>query len=293
MLAPIRTITKEEYPFLLQKITALPKKMEVIGKIPDDTHKYLCVIGSRRPSTYGIENCKALIRGLKGYPIVIVSGLAVGIDSLAHEEAIRAGLITIAFPGSGLSDSVIYPPSSRTLARRIVEAGGALLSPFNTNQTGADWTFPARNRLMAGTAHATLIIEGKKDSGTLITAEFAADFSRDLLAVPGPIFTPLSYGSNNLLRDGATAVTCSEDILEALGWNFTNSQQSLLDLSLLPLDADEKNIMELLRLQPHSSSDLIQKIGLSSTMFNIKMSELELRGLVHGNNGVYRFGPAP
>jgi DNA processing protein len=289
----IHKLPKEKYPYLLKQISALPEFMEIRGVLPGDDYKFLCVIGSRNPSTYGKEVCKKLIRGLQGHRIVIVSGLAHGIDSLAHEEALAAKLKAVAFPGSGLADAVIYPSTYRRLAERIVDDGGALISAFKTDQTGTEWTFPARNRLMAGISHATLIIEGKEKSGTLITAKCAGDFNRDLLVVPGPIFSELSYGPNHLLREGATAVTCSEDILEALGFDVDREHAAQLSFSLseLSLSPEERQIMEHLRVEPLSSTDLIERTGLRSHVFNIKISELELRGLIHENNGRYRFGP--
>jgi DNA protecting protein DprA len=228
ILDTISIIRKEQYPYLLQRITALPAQMDMIGTLPPETHRYLCVVGSRKYSDYGKEACEHVIAGLAGYPVVIVSGLAIGIDSIAHESALKAGLKTVAFPGSGLSKTVLYPYSRLHLARRIVEAGGALLSPFKRGQEGAFWTFPTRNKLMAGMCHATLIIEATAQSGTLLTAADTAEFGRDLLVVPGSIFSPSSIGSNALLRDGGTAVNCAEDVLEALGLQSIRNIPSII-----------------------------------------------------------------
>jgi predicted Rossmann fold nucleotide-binding protein DprA/Smf involved in DNA uptake len=121
-------ITPEKYPWLLQQIEPMPKFLEVAGTIPPDDQKFLCVVGSRTPSSYGIETCRKLILELHGQPVVIISGMAIGIDSIAHEAAIDAELKTVAFPGSGLSPGVLYPPSRRHLAKRIIDSGGALIS---------------------------------------------------------------------------------------------------------------------------------------------------------------------
>ena len=217
----IRTIQKETYPYLLREINQLSNEMDIIGTIPSDSHMFLCIIGSRAHTTYGERICRQLIEGLAGYPIVIVSGLAVGMDSIAHEAALKAGLKTIAFPGSGLDPTVLYPRSRQGLAERIVQSEGALISRFPRFQKGDDWTFPARNRLMAGISHATLVIEARRGSGTLITAKYAEEFNRDVLAVPGPIDSDLSYGPHMLIRRGATPITSSQDILEALGFTET------------------------------------------------------------------------
>jgi DNA processing protein len=145
-------------------------------------------------------------RRLAGYPIGIVSGLALGIDAFAHEAALRAGLYTLAVPGSGLGDQVLYPASNRRLADRIVDGGGGLLSELSPDTRAALWTFPQRNRLMAGMCAATLLIEAGEKSGTLITARMAVDYNRELLVVPGSIFSPTSRGCHQFLKLGATPV---------------------------------------------------------------------------------------
>ena len=282
-------LTKEEYPFLLTQIPNLPKEMHIAGSLPNLEHKYLCVIGSRNYSSYGKDVCTKLIRGLKGHPITIVSGLAIGIDSISHEAAIETGLNTIAFPGSGLSLEALYPPSRRRLAEKIIQSGGTLLSPFKMDQTGAFWTFPFRNRLMAGISHATLIIEARKGSGTLLTAEYAAEFNRDILAVPGSIFGDLSYGPHMLIKRGATPITSSEDILEALGFPTTkeSGQQSLLSLAEVSLSTEEKSIVNMLKISPRTGSDIIETLQFDSSTFNMYISELELKRIIEERAGLY------
>ena len=282
-------LTKEEYPFLLTQIPNLPKEMHIAGSLPNLEHKYLCVIGSRNYSSYGKDVCTKLIRGLKGHPITIVSGLAIGIDSISHEAAIETGLNTIAFPGSGLSLEALYPSSRRRLAEKIIQSGGTLLSPFKMDQTGAFWTFPFRNRLMAGISHATLIIEARKGSGTLLTAEYAAEFNRDILAVPGSIFGDLSYGPHMLIKRGATPITSSEDILEALGFPTTkeSGQQSLLSLAEVSLSTEEKSIVNMLKISPRTGSDIIETLQFDSSTFNMYISELELKRIIEERAGLY------
>jgi DNA processing protein len=285
-----RKITKNEYPYLLRQLEKLPESMDIAGALPSDEYTFLCVIGARRFSNYGKEVCEKLITGLAGYPIVIVSGLAIGIDSIAHEAALTAKLKTVAFPGSGLDDRSLYPACRRKLAKRILENEGALISPFKNDQVGTRWTFPVRNQLMAGISHATLIIESRKRSGTLITAKAAGEFNRTLLAVPGSIFSELSEGPHGLLRDGATAVTTSHDILEALELttHSESTQQSLLNLQSLSLSEHEKQIIDSLRGELLSSTEILEKTGLNSSAFNIAASELELRGLLVNSGGRYR-----
>ena len=133
--------------------------------------------------------CKHLIEGLRGYPIVIVSGLAYGADAAAHRAALEVGLPTVAVPGSGLDWDILYPRANVGLAREILKAGGALLSEEEPETKAADWTFPKRNRVMAGLSRATLIIEAKELSGSLITARLTVEYNRELLVVPGSIFS--------------------------------------------------------------------------------------------------------
>ena len=267
--------------------------MDLAGKLPGDQNKFLCVVGSRNHSQYGKDACKKLIAGLRGYPVVIVSGLAVGIDSASHEAALAAGLKTIAFPGSGLSDRALYPPSRKDLAARILAAGGALLSPFDFDQEGAIWTFPTRNRLMAGIAHAALIVEAKKGSGTLITADHATEFNRDILAVPGSIFSEHSYGPHMLIQRGAAPVTSSEDILEALGFTIARPEPEQQQLSapakiMPPLSPEERSLVDQIMEKSLSASDLLQKIPMSPSTFNMLISELELKGIVTEACGIYK-----
>jgi len=307
----IITITPEHYPFLLKQIPQLPKQLDIIGTLPSDENINLCVVGSRENSLYGHEACEHLIGGLRGYPITIVSGLANGIDSIAHEAALKVGLKTVAWPGSGLILDVIYPPTKKPLAEKILASGGCLMSPFKKEQEGAPWTFPIRNRLMAGMSKATLVIEAVRGSGSLITTDYALEFNRDVLAVPGSIFSDLSYGPHMLIERGATPVMSSQDILRALGFevedasgdandtdtdtkvkkekskpdNNKNKQLSIIELSLSP---EEKKIVDVIRNESLSSSDIIEKTHMTSALFNMFASELELKGIITERNGVYR-----
>jgi DNA processing protein len=285
----IKEISKKEYPIQLQEISRLPQTMYIAGTIPDENYKFLCVIGSRKHTSYGRNACRQIIKGLKGYPIAIISGLAIGIDSLAHETALDAGLKTIAFPGSGLSHEALYPHTRRDLAHRIVKAGGALISPFGLDQTATAWTFPVRNRLMAGISHAVLIIEGGHGSGTLLTAGNATEFGRDILAVPGSIFSELSYGPHVLIRDGAAIITSSEDVLRALGFNIEPKENHrFLNLAELSLSPEEKRIIAQLQFSPSVATDLIEQTSLPVSMFNVCMSHLELLGAIVEEQGIYR-----
>lgn len=269
-------LRKKDFPELLKEIPDKPEKLYYRGELPDwEENKFLCVVGSRKYSEYGKSVCQKLISGLSGYPIVIVSGLALGIDGIAHEAALQAGLKTIAIPGSGLSDKVLYPPSNFGLAQKILKAGGALISEFEADTKAAPYMFPQRNRIMAGLSHATLIIEAEEMSGTLITARLAMEYNRDVLAIPGSIFSENTKGTHSLIGNGAALVTGSADILEVLELKEKERAEST------PPDcsAEELAILNFLS-EPTSRDDLLAKSGLSITNFNMAISGLEIKGLI-------------
>ena len=198
----IKKLPKKDFPKALLEIPQPPEDLWIIGELPPEDLIYLCVVGSRRNTTYGREACEKIIAGLKGYPIVIVSGLAMGIDAIAHKKALSVGLKTLVFPGSGLSPKAMYPKTNVMLAEEIIRQGGCLISEFEPNFMATLWGFARRNRLMAGISKATLIIEAEERSGTLITARLTTEYNRDLLVVPGSIFSPNSKGTNKLLHQG-------------------------------------------------------------------------------------------
>lgn len=279
----IRALTQKEFPELLSEIADPPKQLYLRGRMPPEDHILLAVVGSRRYSGYGKEACEKLIAGLAGYPISIVSGLALGIDAIAHRTALKVGLHSIAIPGSGLSDDVLYPATNRPLAREILSAGGALLSEFEPDFRATEWSFPQRNRIMAGLSRAVLIIEASEKSGTLITARLALDYNRDVMVVPGSIFSDTSRGALKLLKDGANAVMHSHDILSILGFSVdaVPTQENLL------LSPDETKVLKALA-EPLSRDDLIRVLGVPVRDANILLSAMELRGLIKESMGEIR-----
>jgi DNA processing protein len=306
----IKRITFNEYPLLLRQIFNPPKFLDIAGApIPSDDHKFLCVVGARDYTQYGEETCRHLIKGLQGYPIVIVSGLAIGIDSIAHEQALACGLHTISVPGSGLDEHSIYPHSHINLARRIIASGNTLLSPFELTQQSAIWTFPTRNRIMAGLCHATLVIEGRIGSGTLITAEHALGFNRDVYIVPGSIFSETTYAPHLLYKDGAIPVTNSREILENLelekplppeippkkirrtintAKSPSTSSPSLSSQPQIPLLPEELAIITVLKSSSQTTSSLIELTGLSPVKISIVLSQLELKDLIVNDAGTIK-----
>ena len=274
-------LTPLPIPSLLKEIPDAPASLTVRGTFPDESLKFLSVVGSRTYSPYGRQVCEKLIAGLRGYPVVIVSGLALGIDGIAHQAALDAGLVTVAVPGSGLNDNVLYPASHRPLAQKILESGGALVSEFAPDWRPRPESFPKRNRIMAGMSHAVLVIEAEERSGTLITSRLATEYNRDVLAVPGPVHSATSKGPHMLIKKGAALISESTDILEALGINEKQEGQPALPFDL---SEDERALVALLA-EPLPRDVLIAKSGKTATEANILLSSLELKGVVEERVG--------
>lgn len=205
-------IKDKGYPFLLKQIQGAPKKLYVRGG-EIDYKKTLAVVGTRHPTNYGVRVTRKLVGDLIRHGFVIVSGLACGIDTVAHETALKGGGKTIAVMGTGINR--VYPESNQGLAQEIVKSG-ALVSEFGSGYQVRRGSFPARNRIISGMSLGVLVIEGKSRSGTKITANFAADQGREVFAVPGDITSKMSEAPMDLIKLGAKAVTRVEDILEEL-----------------------------------------------------------------------------
>ncbi len=274
----IYILKPEQMPKALLEIPQPPKKLYIRGKLPKGELIYLAVVGSRKYTSYGKDICEKLIKGLKGYPIVIVSGLAIGIDTIAHKAAIANGLTTISFPGSGLDNDVLHPRSNIKLAQEIIDNNGCLISEMEPTMKATLYSFPQRNRLMAGISKAVLIIEAEEKSGTLITARMALDYNRDVMAVPGSAFSSNSNGTNWLIKQGATPVTSSEDVLIALGFNIEKPKQTDAE-KYADCGKDEMKIIGLLR-EPMERNELIRASGLPIGSANALLSIMELKELI-------------
>lgn len=247
------------------------------GKLPPKDYKYLCVVGSRATSMYGRRVCQQLIAGLAGYPVVIVSGMALGIDSEAHRAALDAGLPTVAVLPSSCDDPSIYPSTNRTVAVRILAQGGALVSEELGPHKAMIHDFPKRNRISAGMSDAALIIEAGEKSGTLITARLALDYNREVLAIPHELGRETGAGVNRLIREGATLVRTADDILQALGIKPLDTPGQ----SPLPTDLSEPEMKILHALtEPLVRDELIDSTKLSAQEANIGLSSLLIRGLI-------------
>jgi DNA processing protein len=282
----IRALLPDEFPPLLAEIPEPPEHLWLEGALPHPELKLLAVVGSRQYTDYGKQVVEHLIGGLAGYPVGIVSGLALGIDSLAHEAALRHGLYTVAVPGSGLDHAVLYPASHKRLASCIVKAHGGLLSEFPPTMRAAKWTFTQRNRIMAGMSHATILIEAAEKSGTLITARMAVDYNRELLVVPGNIFARTAYGVHQFLKLGATPVTTANDILTALGIETRTHANTPPHPTLTITHA---KIITLLH-EPQSRDTLIRALDLPIAEASVILMEMEIMGLIVPDGNNFRAG---
>ncbi|MHB8651955.1 MAG: DNA-processing protein DprA [Minisyncoccota bacterium] len=285
MNTPSRKILPSEFPARLLEINDPPKSLWVQGTLPPMDGAVLCVVGSRKATSYGRDACRFLLEGLANSGTVIVSGLALGIDAIAHETALGIGLPAVAVPGSGLDDNVLYPQQNMGLAKRILAAGGALISEYEPTTHAALWTFPKRNRIMAGLSQAVLIIEAEEKSGTLITARLALDYNRDVFAVPGGITAATARGTNMLIRQGATPVTSPDDLLEALG--FPRRADASARRAPETLSAHEREILDLLR-EPCTRDELIRTLGRPHHESIALLSAMEINGLIKEEFGVIR-----
>lgn len=279
----IREIGARELPLKLSEIDDPPARLFVRGAEFDDTTPTLAVVGSRKMSAYGKRVCETLIEGLRGYNVQIVSGLAYGIDSTAHRAALSANLPTIAIPGSGVNDRALYPRRHIDLAHDILSSGGTVMSEFEPDQKANTWTFPQRNRIMAGLSDAVLLVEAAERSGTLITARLALEYNRDVYVVPGDIFSPTSRGTNALLRDGATPILETDDLIELMQLEPLSSDKTL--------DSQEDTSELLTLFEYEIDRDELLRSSQNPKLAQVELSKLEIHGIVEVSNGtVYKRG---
>ncbi len=274
-------------PKRLHEIPDPPKHLWISGEMPNEDFLYLTVIGARNHTSYGKDVCEYLVSSLAGESVVIVSGLALGIDSIAHKTALKYDIKTISLPGSGLDESALYPRAHVYLARSIVDAGGCCLSECEPYERSHPFMFPRRNRLMAGIADAVLVIECKEKSGTRITAGLATQYNRDVLSVPGSIFSPQSRGTHALLREGATPIANAEDLFEALKLERNIKNDSIKNLLLSEQEEKLYNMLS----EPQARSDLMFKMKLPHAEFYTLLSQLEIRCIIREHLGLIERAP--
>lgn len=265
----------QDYPKILKELPDPPGILYVRGKILPVDDIALAVVGSRKYSNYGERVTQELIYPLASQKITIVSGLALGIDTLAHRAALEAGGRTLAVLGCGLDQ--IYPVSNIRLADKIIAGHGAILSEFPLGMPALKYNFPIRNRIIAGLSLGTLVIEAAPNSGSLLTATAAIDYNREVLAVPGSIFAETSIGTNRLIKMGAKIVTTFEDILEELSIEDKRAKKQAQ--TIIPDSPEEEILLKLLK-QPLLIDLLVQKSGLETATVNSTLIQLEIKGKV-------------
>ena len=277
------TIKDPAYPPLLKEIYDPPAILFYRGTLPNPEHFHLAVIGSRKPSLYGKQVVKTLVEPLAQTQTVIVSGLAYGIDAIAHKTTIDVQGTTVAVLGCGVDQNTIYPTANRLLAKSIIDQGGAVLSEFPIGTPPLKQHFPFRNRIIAGMCKGTLVIEAAQKSGSLITARLSLESGRDVYAVPGPIHSPLSAGPNNLLKMGAIAVTQAKDILPHL----YESQSPSNKTPYQPGSAEEATIYKLLSIEPQHLDELTRQSTLPSSKVTSTLTLMEMKGSATHVGGQY------
>ena len=235
----------------------------------------IAVIGARRHSDYGRKACEKIITDLAGYPITVISGLAIGIDAIAHETAIASGLTTVAVVGSGLDDSVLYPAVNKPLAQRILEHSGSLISELEPQARATKYTFPSRNRIMAGLAEIVIAVECELKSGTRITTRLATEYNKEVGAVPHSIFSEVGAGTNALIQQGAHVIRDGKDVVDLLG--LETSANTAAKTETLT-DAEQK-VYDALNT-PKTKTMLSQETNLSAHALQSAIAALEMKDLV-------------
>jgi len=267
----------DDYPELLKQIYDPPFCLFVRGELKNDGFN-LAVVGTRKFSPYGKQVTEELVGQLATQGITIVSGLAFGIDSIAHEATLKAGGKTVAVLGTGINDRHIYPAQHRELANRIIESGGAIISEYPPGTLPSKYTFPRRNRIIAGMSLGTLVVEAAKKSGALITSECAVEAGREVFAIPQNITSKTGAGSNNLIKMGAKLVTEAQDILDAL--NLQDIEEYVTNKEIIPDSPTEAKLLEHLTREPIHVDFLIKQSGLPSPEVNSTLTLMEMKGKV-------------
>lgn len=283
----ITVLTREDscFPKQLLQLADSPICLYIKGNLSQydfETDLYIAVVGTRNPTYYGEQVTQRLAFELAQEGLVIVSGLALGIDAIAHKAALDAGKRTVAFLGCGVN--IVYPPSNRLLYKRILDSGGLVISEVPPNMRVQPGLFVQRNRLISGLSKGILVAEGLKDSGSLITARFAAEQGKDVFAPPAPITSEYSEAPNILLKEGAKLVTSTNDILEEYSLSLLHSKQEDV---LEKLTKEEQPIYALLMKQPMDSDELARQLQKPVYQVLTILSTLELRGIIQLRGSVY------
>jgi DNA processing protein len=281
--ATVVTLEEPDYPELLREIHDPPTALYVWGRLDPRDKNAVGVVGSRRPSHYGLECAKKISFQIAYAGLTVVSGLALGIDTAAHQGALAAKGRTIAVLGGGLFH--LYPPENRALAEKIA-ASGAVVTEFPMDTKPDRQTFPMRNRIISGWGFGLLVVEAGLNSGALISASQALDQGRNLYAIPGPIDRPTSQGSNRLIQQGAKLVMNVDDVLEDLQTLFPKSP-ALTPSKPPGLEGDLLKVYDAIASQETSIDEIIERSGLPASSASVALLQLEMQHLVRQLPGKY------
>jgi DNA processing protein len=276
------TIMDDEYPSMLRNITDAPVSFYMRGSIPPNADVACAVVGSRFPSLYGMEVAERFSRELTEAGMLVVSGMAKGIDTAAHQGALKAGGYTIAVLGSGLD--VVYPSENKKLYDKISERG-CVISEFPFGTQPDPFNFPRRNRIVSGLCLGVLVVEANIKSGALITARLAGEQGREIFAVPGRVDSKLSQGPHALIKQGAKVVLCIDDILEELPVKKEAKNEKENSEAPLDLPSDEKRLYEFIKEGNNTFEALMLRTGLDPASLFGPLLSLEIRRLIKEKPG--------
>lgn len=272
------------YPGLLRNIFDPPKELNIWGMLPDfELHPPVAVVGSRKPTDYGREAAIIITAGLAKAGFSVISGLAYGIDSIAHKACLENGGITVAVLGGGLEK--LYPKTHEKLAADIVKSGGAVISEFENSAPSLPFNFPKRNRVISGMSLGVVVVEAAIDSGTLITARSALEQGREVFAVPGPIGNVNTAGTHRLLRDGAALIESAQDIIDELEPRLSSAWKSKFSGQSFGIGDKERKILNLLNEVPAQVDNLIEQTHFAAADVLAALTTLECAGLIKDDAG--------
>ncbi len=282
----VLSIESEGYPKRLREIYDAPRLLYYKGELGEKGRDEfsLAVVGTRKFTHYGQQAAETITRGLARSGITVVSGLALGIDAIAHNACLETGGRTLAVLGSGLDRASIYPAANRYLAEAIVARKGALISEFPVDTPPLRHHFPQRNRIISGLSLGVVVIEAGEKSGALITARHALDQNREVFAVPGPIFSDVSIGPNRLIKAGAQAVTGAEDILEAL--DLEQATAYIEHQRAMPDTPEEELIAAELSQEPLHIDEIVRLTKLAAALVSSTLVVMEMKGMVRNLGGM-------
>lgn len=270
------TLDDARYPALLKPLPDAPPVLYVLGELLADDQRALAVVGTRKATRYGLDVAYDLSRSLGRQGVTIISGLAHGVDTAAHNGCLAGGGRTIAVLGCGIDR--VYPPDNADLSRKII-AQGAVISEFPVGTPPDGRNFPRRNRVVSGLALGVLVVEAPEGSGALITASVALDHGRDVFAVPANIYNPMGAGANRLIQDGAKLVARAEDILDELKLAHEQAQTASHTERIMPSDPTEARLLSILSFDPIHIDELVRLSGLPVSVVSSTLTVLELKGL--------------